>query len=718
MIGTASRAFIPVVTKRKILYRSYKNFNEDDYVNDLFHAPFSLCEMFDDIDDKLWVHNKILTDVIDHHAPVKTKFVKGKPAPFMNNELRRAINAKAMLRRRHQREKSREAWNKYVAQRKKVNKLKRQSIKIYFDRHCNNMNDDSVNFWKTVKPYFTNSSRSSNQCITLFNENRIENDQRIVANLLNEYFVNIADHLSEDVDVSTLTIEELNNKYMNHPSVLGIKQFMNKKNLCNFNICAVTTEQLFKKFKNLNVKKACGYDSIPPRLLRAGALVLCTSFKPIVNYGIANNVFPSELKCAVVSPIHKKNDVLDKGNYRPVSVLSSLSKVFESVICDQVQMYLDNVLSEDLSAYRKHYGCENVLFKCLEEWKFALDNNETAACIAMDLSKAFDCLPHGLLLTKMSAYGMSNNCCTFFQSYLVSRNQRVKIGSNASSWLVVKRGVPQGSLTGPMLFNLFLNDLLYTVKQNCSIFNYADDNTLSFHHKDVQCVKQTLQLQAEYAINWFKLNFMEANASKFQAMVMSRNANCNIEFLVNGVSIPCTDSIKLLGVEFDSQLTFDVHVSSLCKKAGKRLNAMYRLRDLSEESMKRIFDAFIRSSFNYCMNIWHLCSKKSERKVEKLQERALRCIYKDYSSDYETLLDRSNRIKLYDIRTKNLAVSVYKILNGSMKPVSENFYRFKSNNFGLRNSSTLERSVVNTTKYGINSLRYQGAKIWDKMLKK
>ena len=159
------------------IYRSYKNFNENAYVNSLASAPFQLCDIFDDANDKLWVHNKLLEDVIEQHAPKKIKRVRGKPSPYMNNELRRAINAKAMLRRKHRRDKTTEAWNRYKTQRTKVNKLKRQSIKIYFEKHCNNITKDTTNFWSSVKPYFTDKSSKSCQNIILFENDKIVNDQ-------------------------------------------------------------------------------------------------------------------------------------------------------------------------------------------------------------------------------------------------------------------------------------------------------------------------------------------------------------------------------------------------------------------------------------------------------------------------------------------------------------------------------------------------------------
>lgn len=249
----------------------------------------------------------------------------------------------------------------------------------------------------------------------------------------------------------------------------------------------------------------------------------------------------------------------------------------------------------------------------------------------------------------------------------------------------------------------------------CSIFNYADDNTLSFHHSNVNIVKGVLEDATANAIHWFDINHMQANASKFQAMLLSRSV-CNINFIVNGVEIVTTNHVKLLGVEVDKSLNFGVHVSNLCKKAGKRLNCMGRLsKYLSEECLLKICDAFIRSSFSYCTSIWHFCGKALSKKCEKMQERALRLTYKDYSSNYSELLTKAGKCTMYDHRIRNIAVLVFKYLQGEMKPVPENFYVYKENMYSLRNVKTLERPSVKTVTYGINSLRYEGVIIWERL---
>ena len=180
--------------------------------------------------------------------------------------------------------------------------------------------------------------------------------------------------------------------------------------------------------KSLKSNKASGHDKIPAKILKIGADVLCFTLLPLFNHCIVKSVFPDDFKRAEVRPIHKKGDILSKENYRPVSVLTACSKALEGILCDQINSYLDGILSPMLCAYRQKRSCANVLLKCTEDFKQALDRGDVVGCIMMDLSKAFDMIPYDLLLAKLSAYGFSSDACQLVSNYLHNRLQRVRIG--------------------------------------------------------------------------------------------------------------------------------------------------------------------------------------------------------------------------------------------------------------------------------------------------
>ena len=195
------------------------------------------------------------------------------------------------------------------------------------------------------------------------------------------------------------------------------------------------------------------------------------------------------MKVTQVIPIHKKNDSLNKENFRPVSILPITSKAYERVLHDKLSAHFENIFDPHLAAFRKGFGCQFTLLRLLEYWRKALDIYEYAAAILMDLSKAFECLFHRLLLEKLKAYGLSAEAVKLLESYLSDRKQQVRIGPHCSSWEKILKGVPQGSISGPLLFNIFLNDIFYVFTQ-ASLYNYADDNTLSFYSQEVYYLKK------------------------------------------------------------------------------------------------------------------------------------------------------------------------------------------------------------------------------------
>jgi len=201
-----------------------------------------------------------------------------------------------------------------------------------------------------------------------------------------------------------------------------------------------------------------------------------------------------------------------------------------------------------------------------------LDENKFVAAILMDLSKAFDCLPHDLILLKLKAYGMSEHSTDLLKSYLSHRKQCVRMGNLNSQFLHLYKGVPQGSILGPVLFNIFINDIFYFIS-NSSLYNYADDNTLSYSGQNLTDVVTTLEEDSKTLIAWFSNNKMQANPDKFQGIAIGKKSREHITSfnLGNNHTIKCDEEVKLLGVTIDFQLKFNSHISNICKKSLKAI---------------------------------------------------------------------------------------------------------------------------------------------------
>ena len=373
------------------------------------------------------------------------------------------------------------------------------------------------------------------------------------------------------------------------------------------------------------------------------------------------------------------------------------------------------MMSSLLSAYRSTYNTQHVLLRLIEQWRACLDDNKVVGGILMDLSKAFDCLPHDLLIAKLEAYGLGRSSLLLLLSYLKDRKQSVKIKGIRSLFQLIKSGVPQGSILGPILFNIFMNDLFHILQND--LHNFADDNTISAVSQTISDLTHLLAFKSNLAIDWFRWSSMIVNPDKFKAIVLTkaRQDTSGTSINLRDHCITSEESVSLLGITIDCRLSFDKHVSTLCRKAASQLSALKRLRSFIEnEKTRRILvQAFVLSNFNYCPLVWYFTTTNQLQKVEKIQQRALRFITNDYVSNYETLLRDTEMTTMRVRQMQNLCIEIYKTLSTLNPEHMHELFERNSHTYSTRRPNNLKIPRVNQTSFGSRSIRAEGAKLWN-----
>ena len=330
-----------------------------------------------------------------------------------------------------------------------------------------------------------------------------------------------------------------------------------------------------------------------------------------INKSFENGAFSDCLKEANVTPVFEKDDPLDKENYLPVCILQLLSKFFEKLIYKQLSNYIESSLSFILCGFRKAHNTQHVLIKLLHSWQKELDQKGYVGTILIDLSKAHDCIPHYLLIAKLGYYEIDKIGLSGILDYLSRRKQRTKIGSSYSYWYDIIRSVPEGSILGPLFFNMFINDLFFftTLSEICNI---ANGNTLCSSNKELELVFRNLESDLNNVLAWSNINSLKANPEKFQFMVLGTKEADPFVLCKGKNKIESSTEVTLLGLKIDKQLKFKSHIEELCRKATYKLNALRRIKKyLTLEKAKLLANAFINSQFKHAPLVWMFAGKSS-----------------------------------------------------------------------------------------------------------
>ena len=712
LTATVLKSYFKKKPPKIISYRNYKNFSQLNFRTEI-DRYFSVCDILKMSHDQFV---SIFMDIFNRHAPLKFKYIRANDNPFMTKQLRKAIMLRSKLHNNFYKDRTMQSHIAYKRQRNVCTSLLKKIKRDYYGNLKPEIISDNKQFWKVVKPFFSDKVVTSESISLIDNKGEICEDDEEVSHIFNDFFSNVVEHLNlkdsgellNDEDCVSNSVNRAIKKYETHPSILKIKDKRKEQNTFSFQ--PIDLESVVQEIVSLNKSKATPKDSIPPNIIKDNYDIFAYKIFIDFNYSVKSGTFPNNLKLADISPVFKKGDKLDKSNYRPVSILSALSKFFERLLFYQINTYMDPKLSIYQSGFRKNMSAQNCLLFMLEKWRKCLDNKGNAGVLLTDLSKAFDCLNHDLLLAKLNAYGCDMNCLKLFYSYLTDRLQRVRVNSSYSTWSDIVYGVPQGSILGPLLFNIYLSDLfMFCEKSN--IANYADDNSPFSFNKDITSVIGQLEYDTKALLEWFNNNDLKANPDKFHLVLNESNDKYFIE--IENFKIPNSNCKKLLGISIDNNLSFDDHVAELCRKASQKLHALARISNFMKFKQRQIvFKSFIYSQFGYCPLVWMFHSRKLNNRINKIHERSLRIIYDDSKLTFRELLDKDNSITIHERNIQILAIELYKVVNGmspeimsEVFPLKKSIKYFSKNPFITRN--------IHTERYGTETLAHLGPKIWD-----
>ena len=592
-------------------FRIMKSYSKLSFITELSKIDWSGILSSADVNFCLSEFSRLFNQAVDKVAPYKEKRVKSKSNPWMTSEILSAIRKRDDLFARSRQDRGNVAlYKEYCKVRNAVQRELKLAKEFYFKREVERNRGDSSKLWGHLKSLgYSKVSNSTSGIVLEENGNKVF-DPLGVARIFNTFYTYVASNL----------VSKLPNPYGIYVTSSNIfKDFYSRKIGLrpHFVLSPVSGHFIRKQLSSLNPKKAIGLDDMSSLFLRDGAESIVLPVSHIINLSITTETVPGSFKDAKVVPLHKKGSKLDPGNYRPVSILCVLSKIMERAVHSQLNHYLEErgLLFENQSGFRGGYSTDSCLIGLCDYVKNEMARGNYVGMVLIDLQKAFDTVDHTILLDKLRAIGVSS--VSWFESYLSNRRQCVEVHGIRSDFLSVTCGVPQGSILGPLLFLIYINDM--NISLNCGLSLYADDSALLFSHKDPSVIADRLSLELSNCKRWLTDNKLSLHLGKTECLLFGPSGKLkragNFQVFCDGTAVVRVTTVKYLGVTIDASLNGTSHVNKMLKTCMGRLAFLYRNSALLDgKSRKILCSALIQPYIDYCCCSWYsglnACLKK------------------------------------------------------------------------------------------------------------
>ena len=627
--------------------------------------------------------------------------------PWLTDGLRESIKHKNKLYRISLRRPYLQYKLEYKRYHNKLNHLIRISEKKYFQSLFERYKQNSTKTWSIIRDLIW-KSKSSNANSQFYDSNgNIITDPSVISDMFNSFFVNVGKTLARKIPPPR-----------KNPEFFLEGDYPNSNCMQLFPSTDTEVLKILQCFKD----GAAGYDDLSPKQVKLVSASIASPLSYVMNLSISQGVFPKELKTAKVSPIFKAGDALLVNNYRPISVLPVFSKLFERIMYNRLFEYLDvtKILYSHQYGFRKGFSTYMALVTLIDNLSTALENGEYAIGVFLDFSKAFDTVDHAILLKKLDHYGIRGTALKWFEDYLHCRTQFVTYNGYKSNQLNVTCGVPQGSILGPLLFLIYINDLPNAAPSLFSIL-YADDTDMFMSSKDFSELQNVVNENLASISDWLQANRLSINVKKTNIMIWTPKSKSlpNIDIKMDGQSIDVVNEIKFLGVILDDKLSWSKHIQYISNKVSKGIGIIKKLRPvLNKSTLINLYYAFVYPFLTYCIHVWGNTHAVHLSKLTVLQKRAIRIIAGvPARSHTDPLFLQLKLLKFEHTFKLNIALFMYRYHHGLLPEVFNLLFIRNSqyHSYETRQNSMISMPHCRTDRTK-RTIRYQGVHVWNRII--